>query len=160
MIEWHREGGSDGRLNTFDHPLVRDNLHVFHTADVMFQWDAVFIVNQTWKVMCVALKETRIDGHQRSVADRAHDTNLPNGMEPWCCARTKCTLLEKIASGIRTNGKSKVELTTKFDGQWRIQYGRSNRSWKQRSQEIISSVPVGAKTYWQCIASNGASKGG
>lgn len=51
MIQWHRERRSDGRLNTFDHALVGDDLHVFHTGNVMFQWNAVLIIDQTREVL-------------------------------------------------------------------------------------------------------------
>jgi len=46
---------------------------------------------------------------------------LPNGIALLCCESRKWTLSEKSCNGRRTNGKSNVGLTTKFDGQCMIQ---------------------------------------
>lgn len=46
---------------------------------------------------------------------------LPNGMALLCWESKKWILSENNCNGNRTNGKSNVELTTKFDGQWIVQ---------------------------------------
>ena len=55
---------------------------------------------------------------------------LPNGMAPLWFESKNWTFSEKTCNGKRTNGKSNVELTTKFGGQWIVQYGRSSRTYE------------------------------
>ncbi len=123
MIKWNRKWWCNCCLDTFDNTLISNNFYVFNTCYIMFKWYTVFIINKTWKIMWITLSKTKISRSRNLLIEKTKkiDIYLPNGIALACWESKKWTFSENICNGIRTNGKSNVELTIKFGGQWIVQ---------------------------------------
>ena len=71
-------------MNSFDYTLASDDLKVFDTRDVMFQWNAIGMIVQWFETVCVTLRKT----NERTILERTKgekgNRNLANGIEPLC----------------------------------------------------------------------------